>query len=293
MFPFVVAFTLLAAALVAALFFGPPREPEEDKIAEEELPPRVLTWKPVRYERIDWQSPSRGYVTETDDEIVIHTLFYSEDSPVDTEGLEACTDFTLDDLEAGVSVLGGCRTAGYFSIGVITAWKEGKYFNFDGPNEGSLLWNNLILLRGPLADRVRDAHQRELAAAERRYRKLATMDIPDGAGTPPLGSDDEGEIPPAGPCRRTDSGTNYGFYGTPDWAFWKRSGYQLFWRVEAQEYSYGGGGDASETYPARLREMVKRLGDGNYETDLEREALEEHIAWLNQQVQAEMEEDDE
>jgi hypothetical protein len=202
--------------------------------------PDHLVWKPVRLERIDWREVDRARVVSTATEHIIYSLFVPEDGgPTD---LEACDTFLLSDVGVGKSVLGGIRTSGYWSYGVVEGWEEGKYFKFDGPNEGSLLWHDLLLLRGPAVDAIVEEYQERRRALN---EWLATAE--DGDCTPPgLGC----------PMKRTDSGTNYGFSGRPDYDFWTRSGYRPWYMVGPEDYhSY----NRAELCPKRLRERAEGL----------------------------------
>lgn len=127
-------------------------------------------------------------------------------------GSEACDNFTLADLEVGVSVIAGTTTSGYWAYGVVMGWEPGKYFTYDGPQVGSLLWRDFLLLRGPIAEVARARYQERYGPRE------------EGADSPTL------------PLQRTDSGTSYNFTGRPDLSFWLRSGVEPFLVVTARHY---------------------------------------------------------
>lgn len=136
-------------------------------------------------------------------------------SPVFCEaiaGSEACDNFTLADLETGVSVIAGETTSGYWAYGVVMGWQPGKFFTYDGPQVGSLLWRKFLLLRGPIAEAARARYQERYVPRE------------------------DGEASPTVPLQRTDSGTSYNFTGRPDLAFWLRSGVEPFLFVTARHY---------------------------------------------------------
>lgn len=159
-----------------------------------------LIFKPLRF--IKPTEPAYERVTETDEAVTVESWLYGER---EYDGTEVCTTFMLTDVIKEETVLAGYTTSQYFKMGIVTGWSEGKYFHFDGPNEGSLLWNRLMLVRGPLADKARE-----------RYEASKHPERPD-------------YLPP--PMKRTDSGTNYGFMGHPDLEFWERSGIQPWYAV--------------------------------------------------------------
>ena len=172
-------------------------------------------------------------------------------------GDEACDTFLLSDIVIGETVLAGYTTRGCFEIGVVTGYRKGWYFNFDGTNEGSRLWNGLLLLRGPLAD-----------AARARYK--AYTDYSSDSGSP------------APPQKRTDSGGNYGQTGSPDLEFWTRSGVQPWLYVMAEDYN-----ERDET-AAKLSERIRKMRE--YATvdltPLQRKAHEHQIAELSARLPA-------
>jgi hypothetical protein len=157
---------------------------------------------------------------------VVHQHFVSAEFCAALEGSEATDEFTIADLEPGVSVIAGTTTSGYWAYGVVMGWQPGKYITYDGPQVGSLLWSNFLLLRGPIAEVARE-----------RYRER-------------YGPREDGEASPSVPLQRTDSGTSYNFTGRPDHAFWLRSGIEPFLFVTARHYH----GRAKSKYALRLLE---------------------------------------
>lgn len=255
-----------------------PEDGGADEPAEAEPAREPLRWKPVRVVPISLTEHSRGYVKETEDAIEIHALYGMGEEAL--AGLEACLNFTLADLEPHVSYLGGTRTAGYFSHGIITGWEEGQYFTYDGPNDGSMLWSNLVLFRGPLVDAARERAAEERRRVERLARAWRRMaeegELEDGACTPPCLYDSEGEIPTYAPLKRTDSGSNYGFTGFPDVAFWQRSGCPLYWRVDAGLYSSWD--EPARGHPERVRYIQQCLADNDERLrPLEKKAMKEQL----------------
>lgn len=218
----------------------------------------TLAWKPFILKRVITGADAAAANAEqvSADAFVRHELGLSQDfcdsigranvlsGPADTRwacdsigGSEATDEFTLADLEPGVSVIGGRTTSGYWGYGVVMSWEPGKYFTYDGSQAGSLLWTNLLLLRGPIADAARVRYQE-------RYRPR-----------------EEGEDSPTVPLQRTDSGTSYGFTGQPDTAFWIRSGVEPFLFVTSRQYhSYGVVSDYTRTQIAHeLRDLRAAL----------------------------------
>lgn len=224
--------------------------------------PDHLIWKPLRLQQLDWTHHERATVLSTAYEHIISTHWSEGAAP----GLEACDTFLLSDLVVGESVLAGIRTSGDWSYGIVTGWAEGKYFTFDGPNEGSLLWNNLLLLRGAAVDRMRQSYQEEKHAREAYYAA-------GGEDSPPCPR----------PMKRTDSGANYGFSGRPDFKFWTRSGYKPWYLVGPEDYSYCYREDKGRAALFRLRAdaMRKQLAAGRDDGSL----TEEEVAAIRNQIE--------
>ncbi len=199
-----------------------------------------LQFKPLRIEapRYDTSMPC----PETQNDPNYHTVITHNFTSSSTD--EACNTFTLYDLIMGESVLAGYTTRGDFDIGVITDVKQGWYFAFDGKNEGSKLWNGLLLLRGPLAE-----------AARTRYHSALLRPASDSMAPIPL--------------KRTDTGGNYGSAGYPDLAFWTRSGLQPWYMVMWQDYA-----GLVET-PEELAERIQTIEEYEHQemTAIENQAL--------------------
>ena len=179
-------------------------------------------------------------------------------------GSEACDNFTLADLETGVSVIAGETTSGYWAYGVVMGWEPGKFFTYDGPQVGSLLWRKFLLLRGPIAE-----------AARARYQER-------------YGPRGDGEASPTVPMLRTDSGTSYNFTGRPDAAFWIRSGVEPFLFVTARHYQ-GRFPNAPrdvrelEGEMAQLREMLD-MAQGPDQNSLELRACRYQLSVTTEQL---------
>jgi hypothetical protein len=135
--------------------------------------------------------------------------------PSDTE---ASTDFTLADLVEGESVVGGYTTRESWEMGVYTGSVKGRYLNFNGSQQGSLLWSNLCLLRGSLADDMVETHKKYANWCDKNKNCENIL------------------CAPPGPMKRTDSGTSYGVTGYPDVEFWARSGVVADAFVPAEVY---------------------------------------------------------
>lgn len=183
------------------------------------------------------------------------------------EGAEVSLDFTLADLEPGKCVIGGLTTRGCLEVGVYYGHAPGRYICFDGSQQGSLLWNGYFLVRGPLADRLlaREARRKkwlDKVCAKLEEMKAAGEDT-ECIGTPAVSDDEDGPLR-GPPCKRTDSGTNYGFTGHPDVEFWARSG------IVADAF-----------VPARV------YNGYHYENPLE-EMEEHHLRWQYEQIQNEI-----
>ena len=211
-------------------------------------PDAHLIWKRIRMTPMDHNAELHREpqpVQPKPDEFLIYDIWGHE---LD-DGTEATDTFLLSDLKMGESVLAGRTTSGKWACGVVTGYKEGQYFSFDGPNEGSLLWDSLLLLRGPMAEAA-------LAAYKERYEPT-----------------EDGSSPRGYPLKRTDSGTNYFLTGYPDVAFWERSGCPLYWRVDAGLYH--GYCDPAESHPERVRVLREALAEESYSTPLEKKAIEQ------------------
>ena len=171
-------------------------------------------------------------------------------------GDEACDTFLLSDIVEGETVLAGYTTRGCFEVGVVKDYRMGWYFNFDGVNDGSRLWNGLLLLRGPLADLARARYKARIDYAR------------DGTGAAP-------------PMKRTDSGGNYGVTGYPDLEFWTRSGCQPWLYVMSEDYNERDENVAE--VGARVQQMRQHAATADL-TPLQRKALEHQIGKLSAMI---------
>lgn len=154
------------------------------------------------------------------------------------KGLEAARNFSIKDVVVGETVLGGTTTSGAWDFGVVTGWSTGKYFTFDGLNAGSLLWGNLLLLRGKIAEEARTRYKDSVAL---------TISEPDVLRRPVL-------------LKRTDS-LSHCEVGYPDVDFWARSGERAWYEVSPTERA-GLPRVSSGDLSARIDEL-KRLILGN------------------------------
>lgn len=93
---------------------------------------------------------------------------------------EVCLNFTSADLVVGESVVGGAGSAGDFNYGVLLGWRAGRYLQYDGAHQGSLLWSNLVLLRGAAADAARQRYRDRLAGLAPTARNRSITDAAIG-----------------------------------------------------------------------------------------------------------------
>ena len=187
----------------------------------------------------------------TDEHLIISHFFTTEG-----DDNEACDTFLLSDLVLGESVLAGYTTRGCFELGVVTGYTKGWYFSFDGLNDGSRMWNGLLLVRGPLAD-----------AARARYKVYADY-TSDGDG-------------PASPLKRTDTGGNYGIGGCPDLEFWTRNGVEPWLYVGPEDYQYLD--ETPEQLRSRILEMEHDPHAAEY-TPIQKKALQHQISMLKSRL---------
>jgi hypothetical protein len=218
------------------------------------------TFAPLRAQLNHMASSLREGETmrKEEDGYVLQTPWHME-LPADTK---VSKDFTLADLTEGECVVAGHTTRGAWEMGVYLGASPGRYLNFDGSQQGSLLWSNLCLIRGSLADRLLDRHKKKANWYKKLQAKLDTMraagEITDNIGTPDV-SDDEACLPP-GPMKRTDSGTSYGFTGYPDVEFWARSGIVADAFVPAHVYNGHGAPEEADWY----RDAILQLRGMNH-----------------------------
>lgn len=214
-----------------------------------------LVFKPLRVVKPTYSVGAVADPVEKigDEHLIISHFFETTDG----DGNEASDTFLLSDIVLGESVLAGYTTRGCFELGVVTGYKKGWYFSFDGSNEGSKMWNGLLLLRGPLAD-----------AACARYKIYADYS-----------TDDDG---PAPPLKRTDTGANYGFTGYPDLEFWKRSGEEPWMYVGPEDYIYGWD-ETPEQLQVRISKMEHVLSDATLKP-IQLSALQHQISVLKSRL---------
>lgn len=112
------------------------------------------------------------------------------------------TEFELEDIVVGRSVMSGMTTGGRIAVGVVTRVIRGCGFAFDSPYQNGILWSQLWL------------HDDDCPVAVR----IAAEILPEGC------------------LRRTDSGSDYGVFGWPDCAFWERAGVEPLFVASSNHY---------------------------------------------------------
>lgn len=217
------------------------------------------TFAPLRCSYSDTAFPlQRGEAIIKDDLGYVLLSPLHRELPADTQ---ISKDFVLADLTPGECVVAGYTTRGCWEMGVYYGSTPGRYLNFNGSQQGSLLWGDLCLIRGSLADSMLGEEKKKANWFKKLRVKLESMEAAgentDGCGTPEV-SDSEDCVPP-GPLKRTDSGTSYGFTGYPDVEFWARSGIVADAFVPAHVYS---GREASED-PEWYRDAILELRQMN------------------------------
>lgn len=144
---------------------------------------------------------------------------------------QASSDFGMQDIEFGKTVLAGTTTRGAYEMGVVTGCVPGQYFTFDGVNANSKLWHDVLLIKGDAADKLLEIHT--------KFKETF------GDGPRPMS--------------RTDSGSNYGFSGYPDLALWKRLGIPAWYRVDAEDYLCRDYGSSWSNDKHRLQERIQEF----------------------------------
>jgi hypothetical protein len=200
------------------------------------------TFYPLRSEVSSTAYPlHRGERLEKDGDGYVLYSMYKNPLPDDTE---VSVDFTLADLVIGESLVAGHTTRGAWECGIYLGYGDtpGRYLNFTGSQYRSLLWGNLVLLRGSVANEQRKsyaARQKYLdKVAKKLEEKKAAGENTECCGTPEVSDDEDCYHGSYGmPLQRTDSGTSYGFTGYPDVEFWARSGIVADAYVPAETYN--------------------------------------------------------
>ena len=207
-----------------------------------------LVFKPLRIVNPTYSMGATADPVEKigDEHLIVSHFFKTEGNDN-----EACDTFLLSDLVMGESVLAGYTTRGCFELGVVKGYEEGWCFLFDGSNDCSRLWGDLLLIKGPLAD-----------AARARYKVYVDYTSDGDMSAPPL--------------KRTDTGSNYGHWGVPDLEFWTRSGIQPWRYVMPQDYYQW-----NET-PQELQQRIDELKacHDDSPTEMQQRALDHVIATL-------------
>lgn len=161
---------------------------------------------------------------------------------------EACavpaTEFELEDVVVGRSVMSGMTTSGRIATGVVSRIIRGCGFAFESPYQNGIFWSQMWL------------HDDDCPVAAR----VAANVVPPGT------------------LRRTDSGCDYGMFGYPDCAFWERAGVDPLFLVT--EKQYGPYGDPTvEDRDRRVQDELLRRepteSEGAY-----RRAWERQMGWF-------------
>lgn len=159
------------------------------------------------------------------------------------------TEFELEDVRVGRSVMSGITTSGNIKTGVVSRIIRGCGFAFDCPYQNGIFWSQMWL------------HDDDCGC-----HFCATVSAGEPIVTPP------------NRLRRTDSGCDYGMFGSPDCAFWERAGVEPLF--VATEKHYGLYGDPTvEDRDERVRvELLRREpteAEGAY-----RRAWERQMGWF-------------
>jgi hypothetical protein len=167
------------------------------------------------------------------------------------------TEFDLEDVVVGRSVMTGMTTSGKIATGVVSRVIRGCGFAFDSPYQNGIIWQQMWL------------HDDDCPVAAR----LAAE-----------------EAAPKGTLRRTDSGCDYGMFGYPDCAFWERAGVDPLF--VATEHHYGPLGDPSaEVRDRRVLDELRRRepteAEGAYRRAWERQSRD--VAAEQQRQSAQLE----
>jgi hypothetical protein len=221
------------------------------------------TFKPLRAEQTTGLAPIwRETTLEEDGDGYILKTPYHITFP---EGTEVSRDFTLPDLVPYECVVAGHTTRGAWEMGVYYGCSSGRYLNFNGSQEGSLLWGNLCLVRGPPADALLTQEKAKRRFFEKVQAKLEEMkargEDTDNCGTPDVSDDEDGAFSRP-PLKRTDSGAGYGFTGYPDVEFWARSGIVADAFVPAVTYRGHEDDMDQEFYVEGIRQLRNMNHDG-------------------------------
>jgi hypothetical protein len=229
LFAVTLAFTT-AAVFLAAFFLlhavSLPRKIPVEPVPEAEVEqPEVTdpTWKTLRITSAGFAEDWGGQpvLTELDDAIELKLL---ERDVTDATDTEASADFVYNDVVFGESVLAGFTGTGKWIYGVATDQIDGFCFVINGPDPEQLLWRNLLLLRGGLAEKARAYHRDSLQ---------------DGK-EPPL------KVLGKGTC-------------TPDHSFWLRSGYRPWLFCPA--WAYGPSRPSDDELEDVARRLESYLSD--------------------------------
>lgn len=115
------------------------------------------TWKPLEIEDAGYAEEWGGREILTETETAIHLRLLKGNLPEVEGETEASTDFVYDQLVPGQSVLAGFTAHRDWVYGVYDRPTPGFSLRIRGPRGVVGLWQNLLLLRGALADKAKEA----------------------------------------------------------------------------------------------------------------------------------------
>ena len=154
LFAVTLAFTS-AAAFLAAVFLLFTVSVPRSRPAADATPPEP-TWKPLEIEDAGYAEEWGGRETVQEMEGAIHLRLLKGNLPEVEGETEASTDFVFEQLVPGDSVLAGFTAQRDWIYGVYERPAPGFSLRVRGPRGVVGLWQNLLLLRGALADKAKE-----------------------------------------------------------------------------------------------------------------------------------------
>jgi hypothetical protein len=173
LFAISLAFTTAVAFLVAlALLQTVSRRPAHAD-ADAPSPKPEPTWKPLEIEDAGYAEEWGGREILEETETTIHLRLLKGNLPEVEGETEASTDFVYDQLVPGQSVLAGFTAQRDWVYGVYERPAPGFSLRVRGPRGVVGLWQNLLLLRGALAEKAKEAAESGDAQKEWHGRSRA------------------------------------------------------------------------------------------------------------------------